>query len=214
MNTTLRKLNSISKEDRFYLLLAAIFIYLLFEFFGPRLGGMVFIRATMASVLLIAAIGCLRFQKMSFLNSRIFGVLVIALAWIDAAIHVEWFSIVDSLFRIVFFMLVTGALIYQVAKTERVSLSVIVGAISGYFLLGIAGSVAAMIVEGLAPGAFGMDATAKAELSTYIYYSYITLATVGYGDITPVAPAARFLSIILGVSGRRSSIELFQSNFF
>jgi hypothetical protein len=202
MKTILGRLNTISKEQRFFLLLGAILVYLIFEFVTAQTGGGTFIRVTLLSLLLVAAIDCLRFKKSSFLSSRFFGVLVIASGWVDAATSFRWLDMVDGLFRVVFFLIVTGALIYQVAKSARVSLDIIVGAINGYLLLGLVGGVLAGIIDGFFPGAFGFTPQIHVGISKYLYYSYITLATVGYGDITPVVPIAQLLSVVLGVSGQ------------
>jgi voltage-gated potassium channel len=202
MQTVFSRLDSLSKEQRFYMLLAAILVYLLFEFLRTPLGEADFIRVTLSSLLLLAAIDCLRFKKNSLMSSRWFGVLVIALGWVNAATDVGWLSTVDFLFRIVFFLIVTAALIHQVAKTERASLSVIVGAIDGYLLLGIIGGALALVVESVSPGAFGFAPKIYSGTSRYFYYSYITLATVGYGDVTPTVPAAQLLSVALGVAGQ------------
>lgn len=202
MKTLLTRLDSLSKDQRFYLLLAAIVAYLAAEFLRSPSGGKDFIRMTIVSLLLIAAIDCLRFKKNSFLSSKLFGVFVIVLGWIDATVEVPWLSTVDGLFRVVFLLIVTAALIHQVAKTSSVSLSVIVGAIDGYLLLGIAGAGIALIIDGLSPGAFGFDPQVHVGISKYHYYSFITLATVGYGDITPAIPGAQFLSVALGVAGQ------------
>ena len=202
MTSFIAKLDSISKDQRFFLLLAAILTCLSWEFLGSRSVGVDFVRVTIASALLLAAIDCLRFKKKSFLTSKVFGALVIVLGWVDAATELHWIDTLDGMFRTVFFLFVTGALIYQVAKTVQISLSIIVGAIDGYLLLGIVGAVAALIVDELIPGAFGFNPETHLNASKYFYYSFITLSTVGYGDITPTVPIAQFLSIMLGVAGQ------------
>lgn len=202
MRAILARLDSLSKEQRFYLLLAAIVAYLGAEFLRTPTEGKDFVRVTMLSLLLIAAIDCLRFKKNSLLSSRFFGAFVIALGWLDASVDVPWLNTVDGLFRVAFLLIVTGALIHQVAKTTSVSLSIIVGAIDGYLLLGIAGAGIALIIDGLSPGAFSFDPHVHVGLAKYHYYSFITLATVGYGDIIPTIPGAQFLSMALGVAGQ------------
>ena len=198
----LTKLDAISKDQRFFLLLAAIVTFLFWQFLGGDRVGVDFVGVTLSSLLLLAAIDCLRFTKRSFLISKVFGVLVLMLGWIDAATDISWLDTISGLFRILFFLLVTGALISQVAKSARVSLSIIVGAISGYLLLGIVGAVAALVVDTLVPGAYAFNPETHLGTSKYFYYSYITLSTVGYGDITPSLPIAQFLSIMLGVAGQ------------
>lgn len=202
MKTLYARLSSLSKEQRFYLLLAAILVYLLNEFTRGVGAETDFVRVTLSSLLLLAAIDCLRFKKNSFLTSKVFGLLVISVGWVDAVMGLAWLNAVDAIFRIAFFLIVTGALIYQVAKTPRASLSVIVGAIDGYLLLGIVGGAVALLVDRVIPGAFGFDPQIHTGMSKFYYYSYVTLSTVGYGDITPTVPIAQLLSVVLGVTGQ------------
>lgn len=202
VNSILATIARISTDHRFVLLLGVIIIYLLWEFVRSSVGGAEIVQVTLLSVLLLAAITCLRFKKETFVTSRMFGVLVVVLGWVKAATDIAWLDRIDGLFRAVFLLMVTGALIYQVARTSRVSLGLIIGAINGYLLLGIVGGILARIVDGLAPGAFRFDPQVHLGASKYLYFSYITLATVGYGDITPTAPAAQFVAVALGVSGQ------------
>ena len=202
VDSILATLNRIAKDQRFILLLGMIMVYLLWEFMRSSAGGSEYLHMTIISVLMMAAIGCLRFKRQSFLTSRIFGVLVLLLGWVQAATDAVWLDRVDGLFRSLFFLVVTGALIYQVARTARASWDLIVGAINGYLLLGIVGGVVARVIDGIIPGAFRFDPEIHLGASKYLYFSYISLATVGYGDITPLVPSAQLLSIVLGVSGQ------------
>jgi hypothetical protein len=59
------------------------------------------------------------------------------------------------------------------------------------------------------PGAFrfpegvsGDGPYLEMEASTFLYFSFVTLATLGYGDITPVTPLARTFSWMLAVTGQ------------
>ena len=202
MNSLLAAFGRATADQRFVLLLGTILLYLLWEFVLSFVGGGEIVQVTILSILLLAAITCLRFKKQTFLTSRIFGVLVVALGWVRAATDILWLDRVDGFFRAVFLLMVTGALIYQVARTERVSFGLIIGAINGYLLLGIIGGTIVRIVDGITPGAFRFDPQIHLGASKYLYFSYITLATVGYGDITPTIPAAQLVAVVLGVSGQ------------
>jgi hypothetical protein len=104
-------------------------------------------------------------------------------------------------FRIGFLLAVTGALIYQVAISTRVSLPVIIGAIDGYLLLGIVGAVAFTIVENLVPGSIRTAAPTGSQ-PEFMYFSFITMLTVGYGEILPVSPMAQTIAVFLAASGQ------------
>lgn len=92
---------------------------------------------------------------------------------------------------------------------KQVSGDAIFGAICGYLLLGIIWSVLYSAVETASPGAFRMPvaggtdmADARPDRGVLGYYSFITLATVGYGDVTPITPLARTLAWMEAITGQ------------
>src|SRR5262245_31113311 len=156
--------------------------------------------ATLFSILILATIGCLRFRKASFLASRWFGVIVLVVGWVGAYTSIVPVQATVFAFRALFLCFVTGALIYQVAISKEVTLSIIVGAIDGYLLLGIIGAVTLAFAEYVSPHSIrGPEALTGMENSMYL--SFITLATVGYGDYTPGTNAVRMICIFLALSG-------------
>jgi Ion channel len=75
------------------------------------------------------------------------------------------------------------------------------GGIAGYLLLGLVWAQAYALVEMLHPGSFSGAITASAGHRSFVYFSFVTLTTVGYGDILPVHPGARSLAMLEAVTG-------------
>jgi hypothetical protein len=75
--------------------------------------------------------------------------------------------------------------------------------ISVYFLLGFAFGAIYYLVLLLAPGSFSVnvDSLAKAGNPDLMYFSFVTLVTLGFGDITPIGPLARSLTQLEAVAG-------------
>lgn len=87
----------------------------------------------------------------------------------------------------------------------QVSHDAILGAVCGYLLMGIIWSLLYAAVETTAPGSFaaaGRDGDAPLTRGTLSYFSFVTLSTVGYGDVTPVTPAARTLAWSEALAGQ------------
>ncbi len=85
----------------------------------------------------------------------------------------------------------------------------IFGAVCGYLLLGVIWSLIYSAVETASPGSFTLSGSPKTPMvagrldrGILGYYSFITLATVGYGDVTPSTPLARTLAWIEAISGQ------------
>ena len=78
----------------------------------------------------------------------------------------------------------------------------IFAALDAYLLAGFLFGVAYWTLERLWPGSFGGGAAGQFDFPHAIYFSFVTIATLGYGDVVPVSPPARGLAIVEGISGQ------------
>ncbi len=95
----------------------------------------------------------------------------------------------------------TGSLA-QVFRSGPVTSYRVQGAIAVYLLFGVGWAHAYHLTNLLNPGSFNSTAGGMTSVVDWAYYSYITLSTVGYGDITPVRPIARMLSTGEALTGQ------------
>ena len=91
----------------------------------------------------------------------------------------------------------------QVMFVGRVDTNKIVGAICIYILMGIIWAFGYLVIEGLSPGSLnGLEHEVwQRNMEDVIYYSMVTLTTLGYGDITPDQPITKFLAYMEAVAG-------------
>jgi hypothetical protein len=75
------------------------------------------------------------------------------------------------------------------------------GAIVVYLLIGVVWARMYQIAGLLIPGAFHMPGSGT-TLTSYLYFSFVTLATIGYGDISPVHPVTRNLAVVEAITGQ------------
>jgi cytosine/uracil/thiamine/allantoin permease len=86
---------------------------------------------------------------------------------------------------------------------KEVTRDLIVGAAVVYFLMAIMWTFIFSVVETLHPGSFTIPQGQDIQDAQYfIYYSFVTLTTLGYGDITPVTRLARSFSTLEAVMGQ------------
>jgi len=95
--------------------------------------------------------------------------------------------------------LLAVVVVSSVLRAGTVTRHQIEGAIAGFLLLGLAWANAYEWLALHNPAAFrGLGA---ADAMQWPYYSFVTLTTVGYGDITPVSPGARSLAVSEAITG-------------
>ena len=105
-----------------------------------------------------------------------------------------------------FYITVTIEIIKQVWKAEKVSKNVIMGLMSGYIAIGLLGFFLFLTIEIVHPGSFnGLlmgGGNIQYKIDSLLYYSYITLLTIGYGEIFPVTAVAQKAAILIGLVGQ------------
>ena len=87
------------------------------------------------------------------------------------------------------------------SERHRVNKDVIYAAVSAYLLLGIVWNYAYFFLEMMTPGAFH-GPHEPIERDDFFYFSFITLTTVGFGDIVPVSRPARSLAVVEALTGQ------------
>ncbi|MGW8315738.1 MAG: potassium channel family protein [Bacteroidales bacterium] len=115
-------------------------------------------------------------------------------------IHNPFFDSLASLANVVFFLVIVFHLISQVARSREVDLPVILESINGYLLVGLSGGILFAMTAVLQEGSINGEQVSR--FSDFIYFGFITMTTIGYGEITPVTGLARWVAIIVGVSGQ------------
>jgi hypothetical protein len=80
----------------------------------------------------------------------------------------------------------------------------IYAALSAYLLAGIVFGVTHWTVESASPGSYGEagGAPSRFSLTTALYFSFVTLATLGYGDVVPKTDATRGIAVVETVFGQ------------
>ncbi len=192
-------------RNRYALLFTSIILFLLIP---PFVGNNVFVKFLVASILLTI----LLFQSVLvvFNNKKyviagiVFGIVAILLSWIAYFFPYEikiLLSLSYALFFL-FFLFITIILITHLLKSKEVEIETIIIASSIYFLLGILGGFIFEICFHLIPGSLKIPGDVSMQVSDFIYYSFTTMTTLGYGDITPLVPQTQTIAILLSVIGQ------------
>ena len=128
--------------------------------------------------------------------------------WVSHILQWEIVADVSKFLNILFFLIVIFSLIREMATAKVVTPNVIMASISGYLLLGIIYSVFIVAIMQRDPGAFNITnegngvQDASAFYSKSLYFGFVTLATLGYGDILPLKPYTRSLATLICISGQ------------
>tara|TARA_B110000977_G_scaffold189688_1_gene259561 strand:+ start:1879 stop:2511 length:633 start_codon:yes stop_codon:yes gene_type:complete len=146
-------------------------------------------------------------RKTRLLISFMFIVTVFTSGFQMFDIDISNVSILRFLFYFLFYVVITFEIIKQVWRINEVGKDLIMGVISGYICLGLVGYFIFMAIEISHPGSFQSTLFTESfsinqKSDGLLYYSYITLLTIGYGEIVPITTAAQKAAVFLGLLGQ------------
>lgn len=194
------------KNDKFSFLLAALLIYIValpvaydLELISLRLSRMLAI-----STLLAVGIWSLRGAGRMYYAGMIVVIAGIVMSLLSGALQNDRLDVAAELCLFVFLVLAIVNDLRQVAVGNDISLNRIIGAICVYLMLGVLWAVAYSVLEYAQPGSFAGLAEPASPVwnPDWVYYSFVTITTLGYGDILPLTQTARALAFSEAIAGQ------------
>lgn len=124
--------------------------------------------------------------------------------WFFGVEHYTYLSVLHFALLSIFYLVVTWAIIREVWHTQEVTRNVIFGVMGGFTALGLISFFMLLSIESAEPGSFsGLDTSNETnQAQSLLYMAYITLMSIGYGDIVPTTHIAQKATILVGLLGQ------------
>lgn len=152
--------------------------------------------------ILLSGVYAISSNRKIFAAALLFSLIAFGSSVINYFLNSTPIYVVSVIFYGLFFGLMIS-IFSHIMKVEKVTSDTIIGSICVYLLLGIIWATVFALIEILNPGSFNLGDDVVTNLNyKFLYYSFVTLTTLGYGDITPVLPPARALSSLEAVTGQ------------
>ncbi|UYU19090.1 MULTISPECIES: potassium channel family protein [Methanoculleus] len=155
----------------------------------------------LSSFVLITGVYAVSNRRRQVVIAVLLAVPAFGLGWLHIITGDPALGSAESVFTLLFYAFTALVGLSRVLGTRRITTDTIYGAVSVYLLMGLTWATAYNLVEGITPGSFSAESGAGFTFPAFIYFSFVTLATLGYGDITPVTDQARSLALLETVSG-------------
>ncbi len=196
-----------SAKNPFFFLLGGLLIALLVapitsEHF-PGISGLLLTGTLLVATLSLAASKRMYLAAWSLVAAK---VILEIIAYIEpvAGVHIAGIAVLFT-----FFVLAAAFAFTRVLEDDNVDMNRIAGAISIYMLIGLIWASLYFFLSLVDPHAFnGLSDLGSDEMKhlnaaymDLLYYSYVTLSTLGYGDVTPVSRAAQSLAYLEAICG-------------
>jgi voltage-gated potassium channel len=193
------------RRNRFHLLLPATLIVLFIPAFfnGDLLSDILFFSAF--SFLFIQSMYAATGQKdrKPYLRLAIVFLMILVL-WIEpAGVHLDSLNLLRILMFIGFFLFIIYSLSRFLFQAKTVNIQVLLITINIYLLLGLVFGNISLLLYQQDPAAYRFpDYISNPAFVDFVYYSFITMSTVGYGDITPAIRQSQFFAYLTAITGQ------------
>ena len=187
---------------RFGFLLVSILLMCILRPFVEGYIGLQALLALFMSAIVLSVIYAVSEQKRVFVIGLAIAIPTLIIKWTSYFVNISAVHLASDVIGVVFTAYATIIILSYVFIEKKISADVIFAAVSGYFLIGLMWAFVFSALEFLMPGSFQGPQVEASRLSHAYYYSFTTLTTLGYGDITPVSAPARSFSFLEAITGQ------------
>ncbi len=194
------------------LFVALLFVCLVFPLLRDQTNNRpVLLNLSLTAVLILGSAGGFR-RRVWMLFGLPAILIAVGFTWTSLFVDYNWLFITNCLLQAVCFLVMACLLLYRVF-TEYLPNSIsMIGAICGYLLIGLCWAMLYAALIYINPEAFqfdniltapiGINNEMRTSFSQLVYFSFVTMSTLGYGDIVPRIPIALTLTWTQSVIGQ------------
>ena len=203
--------NSADEEEQYegnflYLLASMVFLMLVtssLDYFEERLAYLIWELMIMAT--LIIGVWSLAHDRKWFITGIALSLTIVLLVIIAETTNIHWLVYLIVLCWFLFFLMAFVFTVMAVIRTREIDANSIVGAICVFMMAAYMWSMTYSVILMFDPAAFkGVDIglSITDRFSQMTYFSFVTITTLGYGDISPVLPIAQSIVVLEAMFGQ------------
>lgn len=187
-----------------------LFLFIILFTFRPYESSMLYVAIwkSFFSCAFIAAIFNCRHNHRVKIISIVLAIPALICSWLELFFLNDPLFIATILLTIAFMSICTTSIVHDVIMRAKVTLETLRGVICAYFMVAFVFAYAYYFIEYLIPGSFHLlerdisFVTYSRNLAQLMYFSFVTLLTIGFGDITPLKEIGQTAVVIEGIIGQ------------
>ena len=188
-------------KERFLILMGLMMALLVL---GPILEQFVTIRKLIdvfLTAIALAMLYTITSKKRVFYFGWILAIIMLLSLWLKYFISYEVFATASMIVGALFTLLVTSQTLQFIMRSKTVTPEVVYAAMLVYFLLAQLWALVYTFLDLIDPASFSLPG-GQGDFLLFEYYSFVTLTTLGFGDITPLTKVAKAFSVLEAVVGQ------------
>ncbi len=148
-----------------------------------------------------------KLKKTAKWTSVILAIPTLLFSWSELIVPSEWLFATSVICIILFLIATVSFILSDVLLYAKVTTETLRGVVCVYFLIAFLFAYSYYLIEYFSPGSFHLiyrDAsfvTYSRDLSEMMYFSFVTLLTIGFGDVTPILNIAQSAVVLEGIVG-------------
>ena len=155
------------------------------------------------TAIFFAIIFAIKSKRSHFIIASILVLPLVVSTWSQYLYDVRHITLMTRVFGALFFGYAVILILQTVFRSTEVTREMIFAAVVAYLLIGLMWAFFYMILENMVPGSFSFpEQSRRVETMQFEYYSFVTITTLGYGDVLPLSNRASALAILEALIGQ------------
>ena len=203
---TLKKVTREFENKGHRFLLSALLLVIFISPFLQQWSRLGWLLAVFLMLVLLAAVRTVASRARQYIVALVLGAIALVPQFGVLIERAEWLVTIRYLAMVLFLLWVCLLLLHDIIiRSHTVTTDLILGAINVYLMVGVGHAFLYGLIEHLQPGSFtGLEALGNVAepIIRFIYYSFVTMTTLGYGDVSPLTSYAMTASYAQAMFGQ------------
>ena len=190
-------------EERFLILLCLILgLLVLVPILNRFVAARIFLDLFLTAIV-ISMVYTISHKKIHLIAGLLFSIVTITSRWMQYFYPNKEILAIGMISGALFIAVVIASILVFMLKSEEVSTEIIYAAILLYLLAALLWAFVYTFLELIDPASFNIDLSRTQDyLGVFQYFSFVTITTLGYGDISPVTEVAKAFAVLEAVVGQ------------
>ena len=190
-------------ENKFLYLLVSLLLLVALSPYSMGHGRPSIIGILLFTAILFSGIWAVSREKYHTTIAVILALPMLVTLWLTYLVDDKTLTLATDFFSIAFFLYTMILILRFIFKEPKVTIDFIFAAIVVYLLIGVMWEFLFSIFEILNPGSFSPPNTSPGgHAQEFFYFSFVTLTTLGYGDVSPIGAATKSFAILEAIIGQ------------